>query len=249
MAAHDNRPRPGSPLELPPGNQQNVQVTQADIHVAKDCVPYIQDLYDRLSTIAGGVEVYVHKLMQGWGGQNWPDSGICPPIGAPYPCRPTMHPHDPRRVYGAQIPYAKCGCDNLQEAVKRMCWVEYTFRNVDAVAAGATIRFTIQVKWWFQMQKLLNLGENVTESFDLINIGYGQSNYSLTLEKYQIDGVDVPPNGIDVRRWNQGAFIDHQYPFPATALNDDVDLTWLNISGDLADITFTTGGPAVLQIG
>ncbi len=268
MPAHANRPHPARlalmqgnaapPLPVP-GNPDaaaaaNAVVAQANIVVPEAYIHMVDDLYHKLGDMAERVNVVIATQQQlkamGYSSQNWPmGDGLCPPIGAPNPCRPLMHPNQPDKIYGAPIPLSKCGCENLEQAVKRMCWVEYPFRSITPVDAGETILFTIQVKWWWQPQKIINLGDQVTRTFDLIEIGYGQSNYSLTVEKYQIDGVDVAPNGIDVRRWNQTSFVDKNYPFPATALNDDLDLTWLNVAGGVEDVEFVMGGPAVLQIG
>lgn len=171
----------------------------------------------------------------------------CEPYGAPYPCRPFMDPSDPDKVYGCNLPCSEMNC-SFEEAVKKLCWVETTLRSPAPVAAGDTITFSIEVKWWFQIQKILNLGDQTVATFDLTNIGYGQSNYNLEILNYLIDGVGTPQNGIDVRRWNIEMF-DKYYPMPAMGLNDPLELEFTNVSGISADLELVTGGPAVLQIG
>lgn len=187
---------------------------------------------------------------RGWWRQTWPDwSKDCPPVGAPYPCYPYMNPHKPDEVYGCALPCDKMNCRSLEEAVKQLCWVETTLRTIVPVAVGAEVEFSIEVKWWFQIQKIQNLGDQVNATFDLIDIGYGQSNYNLEIRQLLINGVAVPQNGIDVRRWNQGLFSDKFYPMPATGLNDPLRLTFLNVGAVPADLELLVGGPAVLQIG
>ncbi len=184
--------------------------------------------------------------------QSWPViSPGCPPVGAPNPnpCRPYMDPRQPQKVYGCQLPCDKMRCDTVEEAVKQLCWVETTLRSPAAVPAGDTITFDIEVKWWLQFQKVQNLGDQVNATFDLTQIRYGQSNYSVELEELRVNGVGVPQNGIDIRRWNQTNFVDKFYPFPALGLNDPLTLEFTNITGADADLELLLGGPAVLQIG
>lgn len=181
-------------------------------------------------------------------------NGYCAGVGAPYPCRPHC---DPRTTdmngedtpMGAPIPVERIkGCKSYDEAVKRLCWVETTLRSPAQVAAAASIIFTIEAKWWWQIQKIINYGDQVNATFDLVDIRYGQSNYSLELHRFEIDNVGVAQSGIDVRRWNFEMF-DKFYPMPASGLNDEIDLTFTNVSAQAADIELGVGGPAVLQIG
>ena len=132
--------------------------------------------------------------------------------------------------------------------MKQLCWVETTIRSPAVVATGDSIEFSIEVKWWWQIQSLLNLGDQANATFDLVNIGYGQSNYNLEILQLLIDGVGTPQNGIDVRRWNIEMF-DKFYPMPASGLNDPIVLTFTNVSAGDADLELVLGGPAVLQIG
>ncbi len=182
-------------------------------------------------------------------------SGYCGSTGAPYPCRPYCDPRTGANgatpePMGAAIPVEKMKpkCGSYDEAVKRLCWVETTIRSPAQVAAGATIEFSIEVKWWWQIQSILNLGDQANATFDLINIGYGQSNYNLEVLNFLIDGVGTPQNGIDVRRWNIEMY-DKFYPMPASGLNDPVVLTFSNVSAQAQDLELVLGGPAVLQIG
>jgi len=171
----------------------------------------------------------------------------CNSYGTPYPCRPFMDPSNPEKVYGCQVPCEKLNC-SYEEAVKRLCWVETTLRSVAPVPSGATITFSLEVKWWFQIQKILNLGDQTVATFDLTNIGYGQSNYNLEILEYLIDGVAAPQNGIDIRVWNIEMF-DKFYPMPALGLNDPLELEFTNITAVEQDIELVVGGPSVLQIG
>lgn len=182
--------------------------------------------------------------------QSWPtQSPSCPPIGAPFPCRPYMDPRSSAKVYGCQLPCDRMRCDTVEEAVKQLCWVETTLRSLEVVEPGTTISFDIEVKWWMQFQKVQNLGDQVNATFDLEQIRYGQSNYNLEIEELRINGVGVPQNGIDIRRWNQTNFVDKFYPFPAMGLNDPLTLVFRNVSAGAEDIELLFGGPAVLQIG
>lgn len=181
-------------------------------------------------------------------GPNENHDGYCGQVGSPYPCRPYV---DPRtgKIPGAPMPVDKIGgCETYEEAVKRLCWVETTFRSQAPVPAGAPIVFEFEVKWWFQIQSILNLGDQANATFDLTNIGYGQSNYNLEMHDFTIDGIGVAQSGIDVRRWNIEMF-DKFYPMPAAGLNDPVSLTFANVSALAADLELVVGGPAVLQIG
>lgn len=186
----------------------------------------------------------------GWREQTWPDRSMpCPPSGAPYPCLPYMDPRQPDKVYGCPLPCDKMKCGTMEEAAKQLCWLETTLRSLVVVPVGGTIIFGLEVKWWWQPWKVQNLGDQVAATFDLVDIAYGQSNYNLEIREYTINGVAVPQNGIDIRRWNQGLFSDKFYPFPASGLNDPVTLTFLNVGAAPADIELLLGGPGVLQIG
>lgn len=181
-------------------------------------------------------------------------SDYCGQVGAPYPCAPYCDPRTARNgtepeVMGAPIPHDRMkGCGSYGEAVKQLCWVETTIRSPAQVAAGASIEFSIEVKWWWQIQAIVNLGDQANATFDLVNIGYGQSNYNLEILQLLIDGVGTPQNGIDVRRWNIEMY-DKFYPMPASGLNDPIVLTFTNVSGNAQDLELVLGGPAVLQIG
>ena len=182
--------------------------------------------------------------------QAWPTiAPSCPPIGAPYPCSVYMDPNRPGKVYGCGMPYDKIGCRNLEEAVKMLCWVETTLRSEEPVDAGEFIEFEFEIKWWSQWQEVVNFGDQVNRTFDLVEIRYGQSNYALEIEELKINGVGVPQNGIDIRRWNQTNFQPKKDPVPAAALNDPVRLKFKNTSADPQDMELGFGGPAVLQIG
>lgn len=180
----------------------------------------------------------------------YPDFGPpCPQNGAPYPVMPTMCPGSSDKVFGCEMPYEKMGCKCVTDAVKQLCYVETTLRSPEPVPAGETIEFTIEVKWWWQPQKVLNLGDQVNRSFDLTHIQYGQSNYSLDIHQLQINGTGAEQNGIDIRRWNQTSFLDKNYPFPAAGLDDAITLRFRNTSSVDADLEIIMGGPAFLQIG
>jgi len=152
-----------------------------------------------------------------------------------------MDPRSPDKIYGK--------CIDSEIAAKGMCWVETTLRSPEVVPAGETIRFSIEVKWWFQIQEVINLGEESTATFDLTEIKYGQSNYDLKITKLSVNGTPVTQSGIDIRRWNQTNFASKFYPFPAAGLDDPVELVFKNITEDAHDLELLVGGPAVLQIG
>ena len=132
-----------------------------------------------------------------------------------------------------------------------MCKIGETL--MATVLTGADVVFSLQVKWWWQIQEFTNVGEQDTASFTLSNIVYGNSTYFLSqnaLNGSTIDGVAYGgANGIDIRKWNIDSDADHRYPVPAMALNDAVDLTFTNIAGQSADLELIAEGPAVLQIG
>ena len=170
----------------------------------------------------------------------------CDPIGAPRPtvakvCEPYMNPRSPTEVYGCKMP------DNA--SARDMCWVETTLRSRAAVAAGESIRFSIEVKWWFQIQEITNLGEEAFATFDLTEIKYGQSNYNLRIQALKINGETAEQSGVDIRKWNQSSYASKYYPVPACGLDDPVELVFRNISAGAQDLELLIGGPAVLQIG
>lgn len=176
------------------------------------------------------------------------ERGYCGSVGAPYPCAPYCDPRT-EEVHGASIPVDRMkGCQNYDEAVKKLCWVETTLRSPAPVAAGDTIAFSVEVKWWWQVQMTINYGDQVNATFELVDIAYGQSNYNLQILNFLIDGVGTPQNGIDVRRWNFEIF-DRFYPYPASGLNDPVVYSYTNVSGGPQDLELGMGGPGVLQIG
>lgn len=172
----------------------------------------------------------------------------CDPIGAPRPtvakskaCEPYMNPRSPNEVYGCKLP--------PDASAKDMCWVETTLRSQSTVAASETIRFSIEVKWWFQIQEITNLGEEAFATFDLVEIKYGQSNYDLKLQALKINGESTAQSGVDIRKWNQSSYASKYYPIPACGLDDAVELVFRNVSEDPQDLELLIGGPAVLQIG
>jgi hypothetical protein len=173
----------------------------------------------------------------------------CEPIGAPYPCTPTMTP-DGRKVFGAAVPLSECECANLQEAVRKMCFLGVSIQS-GTIATGASAVIRIELKWWFQIQMILNLGDQTNPTFRLTNIRYGQSNYAPEFIHLSINGVAIPDaqRGIDVRVWNITGLYPKFHPIPACAINDSVYLTFTNVTADNQVLALHFGGPALLQIG
>lgn len=182
-----------------------------------------------------------------------PGSPACSP-GAPYPCPPPiMHPQKPGIIFGAQMPEAgmrACECSTFEEAVKRLCYVGASL-YVPAVPAGGVVVWTQSVKWWWQAQHITNLGDQTNRSFRLTNIKYGKGEFQLDFKTQTatVNGaaVTLGTTGIDIRRWNNDAFVNKSYPFPASALEDEVYLTFVNVSAGNATLDLDFGGPALLQ--
>lgn len=152
---------------------------------------------------------------------------------------------------GAQV-NNKGNCCPISQAAKSICWLDETLRSA-AVAAGADTVFSLQVKWWWQIQEWVNLGDQTNETFSLTEVRYGQSIYSLTegaLNGSTVDGAAYgDANGVDVRKWNIDSDHPGYYPIPAMALDDPVLLTFNNGNAAAQDLALSAGGPAVLQIG
>ncbi len=180
-----------------------------------------------------------------------PGSPNCAP-GAPYPCYPTMDPRNPSVIYGAGFPLGRCGCTSFEEAVKALCYVGASL-YVPTVGAGLVVSWRQSVKWWWQMQHKMNLGDQENRSFRLTRIHYGKSEFQLDFQTQTatVGGVAVvlPPGevGIDIRRWNMNSFANKNYPFPASALDDEVTLEWTNVSAGNATLDLDFGGAALLQ--
>lgn len=173
----------------------------------------------------------------------------CDPIGAPYPCSPTMTA-DGRKVLGAAVPFDKCECSNLQEAVRKMCFLGVSIQS-GTIASGGNAIVRVELKWWFQIQMILNLGDQENATFRLTNIRYGQSNYAPEFIHLSINDVEIPPaqRGIDVRVWNITGLYPKFHPIPACAINDSVYLVFTNVASDNQVLALHFGGPALLQIG
>lgn len=160
--------------------------------------------------------------------------------GSPYP-----YMRD-GKVYGCCLPGNLNGA-TMEEVARALCWTGTTLVQA-AVAAGANVVFSIEVKWWFQIQELTNLNSQTARSFELTQIRYGQSNYYMQIEELKINGTTVAQQGIDVRIWNY-EIEQRFFPVPACGLNDPVEITFTNVTGAPADFAILTMGPAVLQIG
>lgn len=152
---------------------------------------------------------------------------------------------------GAQ-PRTEAGRCSPSEAARHMCWLDETLRAA-AIAAGADVTFSLEVKWWWQIQKFVNVGDQTNETFSLTQVAYGQSTYSLTqgaLNGSTIDGVAYGAvGGVDIRKWNLDSDHSDYYPLPAMAQQDPVTLVFNNGNAGAQDFSVIAGGPAVLQIG
>lgn len=159
---------------------------------------------------------------------------------------------DDGQPLGSAIKTPRGDACSISQAAKDVCWLDETLESA-AVAAGADTVFSLQVKWWWQIQEFVNVGDQTAETFSLTSVTYGQSTYFLTaaaLAGSTVDGVAYgAPNGIDVRKWNLDADNSHYYPVPAMGLNDAVTLTFNNGAVGAEDLAVIAGGPAVLQIG
>jgi hypothetical protein len=151
------------------------------------------------------------------------------------------------KVYGSNMPMSDMGCDTMEQAAKFLCWTGTTL-VASAVLAGATVAFSYEVKWWFQVQELLNCGDQVLRTFELTAIQYGQSQYELQILELQVNGAPTAQNGIDVRNWNFEIY-QRFYPLPASGLNDATTVTFTNVDVNPQDFCMVVMGPAVLQIG
>lgn len=143
-------------------------------------------------------------------------------------------------------------CKDPSVASKFLCWLDETVAAT-AIAAGATVTLVLQVKWWFQIQRLINVGDQTALTFALTSITYGQSTYFLAAQALvgsTVNGVAYGnPRGVDIRKFNITAFSDHFYPFPACALDDAITVVYTNNNAGAQDFRVLHGGPAVLQIG
>lgn len=188
-----------------------------------------------------------------------PGDGSTPPAGAsPRRLRPAGD-HCPGGEYGSPYPYtrngkiygcclpSKMGDMTMAEVAKALCWTGTAF-VATAVAGGANVVFQYEVKYWWQIQEFLNLGEQVTRSFELTAIRYGQSDYDMLIKELRINGTLTAQQGVDVRHWNFEIY-QRFFPIPACGLDDPVTLTFTNVTVGALDFNIGAMGPAVLQIG
>lgn len=171
-----------------------------------------------------------------------PAGGHCPggDYGSPYP-----YMRD-GKIYGCPLPAEMIG-SSIDQAAKKLCWTGTTLVAA-AVAALTAVTFEYEVKWWWQVQEFLNLGDQVARSFELTNIGYGQSEYNLQIKELSVNGTPTAQQGVDVRNWNFQIY-QRFYPIPASGLNDPVSLEYTNVTALAEDLAIGAMGPAVLQIG
>ncbi len=159
---------------------------------------------------------------------------------------------DGTEVYGAGARTSKGAKCTIGEMARDICILEERLVSA-AVAAGATTIFSIQLRWWWQINWWTNVGEQVTEAFALTLVTYGNDvpffQTTRAFEGSLIDGAAYgAPNGIDLRRWNIESFAGNFFPTPANGWEDPTVYTFTNNAGVPADLGVEVAGPATLQI-
>lgn len=156
------------------------------------------------------------------------------------------------RPYGASPKNGRGEKCTIGDMATDMCILEERL-SVAAVAAAATTVLQIQLRWWWQINWWVNVGDQAAETFALTNITYGNDvPYFQTTRAFEgstIDGAPYgAPNGIDIRRWNIGSFGGNFYPTPANGWEDPTTYFFTNNAGAPQDLQLEVAGPAVLQI-
>lgn len=140
----------------------------------------------------------------------------------------------------------------LSTMAKEICVLEEKFEDA-AVAAGANSVFSMQLRWWWQINWWVNVGDQDAETFALTLVTYGNNvPFFQTANAFQGSTINGAPygaqNGIDLRRWNIQSFGGNFFPTPANGWEDPVVYTFTNNAGDAEDLEIMVSGPAVLQI-
>jgi hypothetical protein len=155
-------------------------------------------------------------------------------------------------VYGSSPRKGNGSKCTIGEMARDLCILEERLTSA-AVAAGATTVFSIQLRWWWQINWWINVGEQTAETFALTLVTYGNDvpffQTTRAFEGSLIDGAAYgAPSGIDLRRWNIGSFGGNFFPTPANGWEDPTTYTFTNNSGAPADLQLDVAGPATLQI-
>ncbi len=157
-----------------------------------------------------------------------------------------------KEVYGCP-PKTSAGRDcTIGAMAKDICILEERLTSA-AIAAGADTVLSIQLRWWWQINWWVNVGEQTTPEFALRLVTYGNDvPYFQTTRAFEgstIDGAAYgAPNGIDLLRWNIGGFGGNFYPTPANGWEDPTVYTFNNNAGVPSDLAIDVAGPATLQI-
>lgn len=191
----------------------------------------------------------------------YPEAGACPtrPLGSCYEIPGGGSPRiivtkdgKPDSPLGSG-PKTRDGTPcSLSDMAKEICVLQERLSSA-AVAPAANTVFSIQLRWWWQVNWWVNVGEQDAETFSLTNVTYGNNvPFWQTANAFNgstIDGAPYgAPNGIDVRRWNIQSFGGNFQPTPANGWQDPVVYTFTNNAGQAEDLQIMASGPAVLQI-
>jgi len=159
---------------------------------------------------------------------------------------------DGSSVMGAKPRTDGGGICSISDMQRDICVLEEKLVSA-AVAAGADTVFSLQLRWWWQINVWVNVGDQVAETFALTRIQYGNEvpffQTTRAFDGSTIDGAAYgAPNGMDIRRWNIEGVDTHWFPTPANAWQDPVEYTFTNNGAGAEDLGIEVAGPANLQI-